>query len=71
MIGISEHTRKVAQDQLDKEIATAALVLVFEKQCRGEIMSPSGYLRGMVEKAGSGALDRERSFYGRLSGMAA
>jgi replication initiation protein RepC len=71
MIGISEHAWHVAQDRLGKQVATAALVLVFEKHCAGEVASPGGYLRGMVEKAGAGELHLERSFYGRLSGMAA
>ncbi|MCW1952149.1 MAG: plasmid replication protein RepC [Octadecabacter sp.] len=71
MIGISEHAWNVAQDRLGPQIATAALVLVFEKHSAGEVASPGGYLRGMVEKAGAGALNLERSFYGRLSGIAA
>lgn len=71
MIGISEHAWHVAQDRLGKQVATAALVLVFEKHCAGEVASPGGYLRGIVEKAGAGELHLERSFYGRLSEMAA
>ncbi|MCQ0090337.1 plasmid replication protein RepC [Roseovarius sp. M141] len=71
MIGISEHAWHVAQDRLGKQVATAALVLVFDKHCAGEVASPGGYLRGMVEKAGAGELHLERSFYGRLSGVAA
>ncbi|WP_184584458.1 plasmid replication protein RepC [Sulfitobacter pontiacus] len=71
MIGISEHAWHVAQDRLGKQVATAALVLVFEKHTSGEVASPGGYLRGMVEKAGAGELHLERSFYGRLSGQAA
>lgn len=71
MIGVSEHAWHVAQDRLGKQVATAALVLVFEKHCAGEVASPGGYLRGIVEKAGAGELHLERSFYGRLSGMAA
>lgn len=71
MIGVSGHAWHVAQDQLGKQLATAALVLVFEKHCAGEVASPGGYLRGMVEKAGAGELHLERSFYGRLSGLAA
>ncbi len=71
MIGISEHAWHVAQDRLGKQVATAALVLVFEKHSSGEVASPGGYLRGMVEKAGAGELHLERSFYGRLSEMAA
>jgi replication initiation protein RepC len=70
MIGVSEHAWNVAQDRLGKQVATAALALVFEKHCAGEVSSPGGYLRGMVEKAGAGELHLERSFYGRLSGQA-
>ncbi len=71
MIGVSEHTWNLAQDQLGSQIATAALVLTFDKHCAGKVASPGGYLRGMVEKAGAGELHLERSFYGRLSGQAA
>ena len=71
MIGVSEHAWAVAQERLGKQVATTALVLVFEKHCAGEVASPGGYLRGMVEKAEAGALHLERSFYGRLSGRAA
>lgn len=71
MIGVSEHAWHLAQDRLGKQIATAALVLTFDKHCAGEVASPGGYLRGMVEKAGAGELHLERSFYGRLSGQAA
>ena len=68
MIGVSEHAWNLAQDRLGPQIATAALVLTFDKHCAGEVASPGGYLRGMVEKAGAGELHLERSFYGRLSG---
>ncbi len=71
MIGISEHAWNLAQDRLGPQIATAALVLVFDKHAAGEVASPGGYLRGMVDKAGAGELHLERSFYGRLSGQAA
>ncbi len=71
MIGISEHAWDLAQERLGPQIATAALVLVFDKHAAGEVASPGGYLRGMVEKAGAGELHLERSFYGRLSGQAA
>ncbi|MFC0202544.1 plasmid replication protein RepC [Paracoccus rhizosphaerae] len=71
MIGISARAWELAQDRLGSQIATAAFVLVFEKHSAGEIVSPSGYLRGMVVKAGSGALHLERSFYGRLGARAA
>ena len=71
MIGISEHAWNTAQEMMGKQVATAALVLVFEKHSTGEVASPGGYLRGMVEKAGAGELHLERSFFGRLSGVAA
>ena len=71
MIGVSEHAWNFAQDQLGPQIATAALVLTFDKHCAGEVASPGGYLRGIVQKAGAGELHLERSFYGRLSGQAA
>jgi len=71
MIGISEHAWNVAQDRMGTQVATAAFALVFEKHSVGEVASPGGYLRGMVEKAGAGELHLERSFYGRLSGQAA
>jgi len=71
MIGVSEHAWNMAQDRLGPQLATAALVLTFDKHCAGEVASPGGYLRGMVEKAGAGELHLERSFYGRLSGQAA
>jgi len=71
MIGVSEHAWNVAQDRLGPQVATAALVLTFDKHCAGEVASPGGYLRGIVQKAGAGELHLERSFYGRLSGQAA
>ena len=71
MIGVSEHAWNVAQDRLGKQVATAALALVFEKHCAGEVASPGSYLRGMIDKAGAGALHLERSFYGRLTALAA
>ena len=71
MIGVSEHAWNLAQERLGPQVATAALVLTFDKHCAGEVASPGGYLRGIVEKAGAGELHLERSFYGRLSGQAA
>ncbi len=73
MIGVSEHAWNLAQVRLGPQIATAALVLTFDKHCAGEVASPGGYLRGIVQKAGGagGELHLERSFYGRLSGQAA
>jgi replication initiation protein RepC len=71
MIGVSEHAWNLAQGRLGPQIATAALVLTCDKHCAGEVVSPGGYLRGIVQKAGAGELHLERSFYGRLSGQAA
>lgn len=71
MIGVSENAWNDAQERLGPQMATAALVLVFDKHSAGEVASPGGYLRGMVEKAGAGELHLERSFYGRLSAQAA
>lgn len=55
-----------AQDRLGKQVATAALALVFETHGAGEMSSSSGFLRGMVGKAGARELQLKRSFYGRL-----
>ncbi len=71
MIGVSERAWNLAQERLGPQVATAALVLTFDKHCAGEVASPGGYLRGIVEKAGAGELHLERSFYGRLSRQAA
>lgn len=71
MIGVSEQAWTLAQVRLGGQLATAALALVFEKHCAGEVASPSGYLRGMVAKAGAGELHLQRSFYGRLKAQAA
>ncbi|MDO6586776.1 replication initiation protein RepC [Salipiger sp. 1_MG-2023] len=49
--------------------ATAALALIFEKFCRGEVSSPTGYLRGMIRKAGIGELHLTRSLRGRRKAM--
>lgn len=71
MVGVSEHAWAVAQERLGPQAAAAAMALIFDKFSDGEVASPGGYLRGMVEKAGAGELHLERSFYGRLSGLAA
>lgn len=67
MIGISEHAWNVAQERLGPQIAAAAIALIYDKYNAGEVASPGGYLRGMVEKAAAGELHLDRSFYGRLS----
>ena len=56
---------------MGKQMAAAAMALVFDKHAKGEVASAGGYLRGMTEKARAGELHLERSFYGRLSGQAA
>ena len=71
IIGISDHAWLAAQDVMGKQMAAAAMALVFDKHAKGEVSSAGGYLRGMTEKAGAGELHLERSFYGRLSGQAA
>ena len=67
MVGISEDAWGVAQQRLGPQMAAAALALIFDKFNAGEVASPGGYLRGMVEKAGAGELHLDRSFYGRLN----
>jgi len=71
MVGVSEHAWAMAQERLGPLAASAAMALIFDKFSDGEVASPGGYLRGMVEKAGAGELHLERSFYGRLSEQAA
>lgn len=67
MSGISEDAWNVAQRALGPEVAAAAVALIYDKYSDGEIKSPGGYLRGMVEKAQEGELHLDRSFYGRLA----
>ena len=71
VVGISEDAWNVAQRTLGPEIAAAAIALIYDKHATGEVSSPGGYLRGMVEKARAGELHLERSFYGRMSGQVA
>jgi replication initiation protein RepC len=67
MAGISENAWNVSQRALGPAAASAAIALIFDKHSTGEVTSPGGYLRGMVEKARAGELHLDRSFYGRLS----
>ena len=71
MIAISEHAWNVAQKALGPEMAAAAIALIYDKHAVGEVSSPGGYLRGMVQKAQDGELHIDRSIYGRLSGLQA
>jgi replication initiation protein RepC len=66
MIGMTEQAWSHAQEKLGFREATAAMALIFEKFSKGDLKSPGGYLRGMVNKAEKGALHLERSFYKRL-----
>lgn len=67
MVGVSEHAWGVAQEALGPQAAAAAMALIFDKFSDGDVASPGGYLRGIVDKAGVGELYLERSFFGRLS----
>ena len=67
MAGISEDAWNVSQRILGPHVAAAAIALIFDKYSSGEVSSPGGYLRGIVEKAKSGDLHLARSFYGRLN----
>ena len=67
MAGISEDAWNVAQKIMGPGVAAAAIALIFDKHTDGEVKSPGGYLRGMVEKARAGELHLDRSFYGRLN----
>lgn len=67
MAGISEDAWNLSQKALGPAVAAAAIALIFDKHSTGEVKSPGGYLRGMVEKARAGELHLDRSFYGRLS----
>lgn len=69
MVGISEHAWNTAQKALGPEVAAAAVALIYDKHSAGEVSSPGGYLRGMVQKAQEGQLHLDRSFYGRLAGQ--
>lgn len=71
MAGISENAWHTAQKVLNPQVAAAAIALVYDKYEAGEVKSPGGYLRGMVEKAQKGELHLDRSFYGRLSEQSA
>lgn len=71
MIGVSERDWTEAQRDLGLELAAAAMVLVFDKHAKGEVVSPGGYLNAMVRKSASGELHLNRSIYGRLARQAA
>lgn len=66
MIGISDDAWQNAQSKMGPYVAAAAIALITDKYSDGEVQSPGGYLRGMVEKLENGELHLDRSFYGRL-----
>jgi len=69
IVGISEDAWNVANRVLGPAVAAASIALILDKSTTGEIKSPGGYLRGLVERAQVGELHLERSFYGRLNGV--
>ncbi|WP_299305476.1 plasmid replication protein RepC [uncultured Litoreibacter sp.] len=69
IVGISEDAWNVANKILGPAVAAASIALILDKSTEGEIKSPGGYLRGLVERAQIGELHLDRSFYGRLSGV--
>ncbi|WP_282053217.1 plasmid replication protein RepC [Phaeobacter inhibens] len=71
MVGISEDAWSVANKVLGPAVAAASIALILDKSTDGEVKSPGGYLRGLVERAQIGELHLDRSFYGRLSGVGA
>lgn len=68
IVGISEDAWNVANKVLGPAVAAASIALILDKSTDGEVKSPGGYLRGLVERAQIGELHLDRSFYGRLSG---
>ncbi|MFK5980791.1 MAG: plasmid replication protein RepC [Rhizobiaceae bacterium] len=67
MVGISRDAWNAAQKDMGPFVAAAAIALITDKHTSGEVASPGGYLRGMVEKARIGELNLARSIYGRLN----
>ena len=68
VVGISEDAWNVANKVLGPAVAAASIALILDKSSDGEVKSPGGYLRGLIEKAQIGELHLDRSFYGRLGG---
>ncbi len=67
VVGISEDAWNLANRVLGPAVAAASIALIVDKSTDGEVKSPGGYLRGLVERARIGELHLDRSFYGRLS----
>lgn len=66
MVGVPPSVWNDTCSNLGEDRATTAFALMFEKAQRAEIVSPVGYLRGMVRKADIGELHLARSIAGRL-----
>ena len=71
VVGISEDAWNVANKVLGPAGAAASIALILDKSSDGEVKSPGGYLRGLIEKAQIGELHLDRSLYGRLNGAGA
>ena len=71
VVGISEDAWNVANKVLGPARAAASIALILDKSSDGEVKSPGGYLRGLIEKAQIGELHLDRSLYGRLNGAGA
>jgi replication initiation protein RepC len=71
IVGISVDAWNVANKVLGPARAAASIALILDKSSDGEVRSPGGYLRGLIEKAQIGELHLDRSLYGRLSGAGA
>ena len=63
-LGISEHAWNEAKSVLGNQMAAVAFAVIAEKHASGEVRSPGGYLRGMVEKARIGTLNLDRTIFG-------
>ena len=69
IVGISEDAWNVANKVLGPAVVAASIAVILDKSTEGEIKSPGGYLRGLVERAQIGELPLDRSFNGRSSGV--
>ena len=67
IVGISNDAWNIANKVLGPVTAAASVALILDKSSNGDVHSPGGYLRGLVERAQVGELHLERSFFGRLN----
>jgi replication initiation protein RepC len=65
--GISEDAWNAANKVLGPQIAAASIALIYDKHSNGQVLSPGGYLRALVQRAQAGELHLDRTFFGRLS----